>query len=99
GLVSSLARPDSNITGNTYQAPQLASKQLQLLHDIAPAVRRIAFLWSPSNPGHVASVAEHHAAAESLGLELVDVHVGTPAEIEPAFGTIRKLDADRKSVV
>jgi putative ABC transport system substrate-binding protein len=89
GLVASLARPGNNITGNTYQAPQLASKQLQLLMEVAPTVSRIAFLWNPQNPGMRATAPDHHAAARALGVELQDVLVTLPEEIEQAFETIR----------
>jgi putative ABC transport system substrate-binding protein len=99
GLVSNLAHPDGNITGNTYQAPQLASKQLQLLHDIAPTARRIAFLWNPLNPLHVASAPEHHAAAEALGLELVDVGVSEPGDIEHGIAAITAMGAQALRVL
>ena len=87
-----LARPETNITGNTYQAPQLASKPLQLLTEVAPMVSRIAFLWNPQTPGMIASAPDHHAAARALGVALQDVLVTVHEEIEQAFETIRNTE-------
>jgi putative ABC transport system substrate-binding protein len=94
GLVSSLARPDANLTGNTYGTPNLASKQLELLRDVAPAVSRIAFMWNPEAPGNRGNARAHHAAALALGLDLQDVLVRTPEEIPPAFEMIRSIRPD-----
>ena len=41
GLVDSLARPGGNITGVENLAPELDSKRLQLLREIAPRVKRL----------------------------------------------------------
>jgi putative transposase len=94
GLVSNLARPEDNLTGNTYGTPDLASKQLELLRDLAPAVSRIAFLWNPEAPGNRGNAREHHAAASALGLDLQDVLVHRPEEIAPAFEIIRGMRPD-----
>jgi putative ABC transport system substrate-binding protein len=93
GLVSNLAHPEANITGNTYAPPELASKQLQLLTDVAPAASRIALVWNPGVPSHPVNAAQHHAAASVLGIELHDVLVRVPEDIAPAFETIRGIDA------
>jgi len=91
GLVSSLAHPEANLTGNTYAPPDLGSKQLQLLMDVAPISSRTAFLWNPGVPGHVPNAAQHHVAARALGMDLVDVLVRAPEDIAPAFDTIRSI--------
>jgi putative ABC transport system substrate-binding protein len=88
GLVSNLARPDSNVTGSTFLVPHLASKQLELFKEVAPAMTRIALLWNPQNPSQRLQAPEHHLAAAGLGFEMHDVLVRTPEEIEPAFNTI-----------
>ncbi len=50
GLVASLARPRSNITGLSLLAPELVGKQLEFLKDVLPTVSRVALLWNPTNP-------------------------------------------------
>ena len=91
GLVSSLARPDANLTGNTYGAPNMASKQLELLRDVAGGISRVAFLWNPESPGNRGNARDHQAAAPDLGLELLDVPVRTPAEISTVLDNIRMM--------
>lgn len=55
GLVTSLARPGGNITGNTILGPEVAGKRLQLLKEVIPSLSRVAFLWNPDNASHPAS--------------------------------------------
>ena len=73
GLVTSLARPGGNITGNTILAPDVAGKRLRLLKEIIPTLSRVAFLWNPDNASHPAQLAELRAAAQTLGLQLIPV--------------------------
>ena len=47
GLVASLARPGGNVTGNTFLAPELGPKRLQLLREVVPGVTRVAALQHP----------------------------------------------------
>ena len=44
GLVTSLARPGGNITGNTILGPDIVTKKLQILKDAIPSVASIAYL-------------------------------------------------------
>ena len=53
-LVSSLARPGGNITGNTILGPDVAGKRLQLLKEVIPSLSRVVFLWNPDNASHPA---------------------------------------------
>ena len=50
GLVSSLARPEANLTGVGALAVRTVAKRLQLLHELMPAATEIAFLRNPTNP-------------------------------------------------
>jgi putative tryptophan/tyrosine transport system substrate-binding protein len=50
GLVSSLARPGGNVTGNTILGTEMSAKRLQLLQEIAPGASRVAFLWIATTP-------------------------------------------------
>src|SRR6516164_10956995 len=44
GLVSSIARPEGNITGTTAMTSELAPKRLELLKDAAPSMSRVLVL-------------------------------------------------------
>jgi ABC-type uncharacterized transport system substrate-binding protein len=48
GLVVSLARPGTNVTGLSNLAAELVSKQLQLLKEVVPGLSRVAVLWNPT---------------------------------------------------
>ena len=69
GLVTSLARPGENITGNTILGPDVASKRLQLLKEGVPA-SRVALLWNPDNASHAAYLEEMRIAASTLDVTL-----------------------------
>jgi putative tryptophan/tyrosine transport system substrate-binding protein len=51
GLIASLARPASNVTGFYNQSPELSGKRLELLKEAAPKVSRVAVLWNPDGAG------------------------------------------------
>jgi putative ABC transport system substrate-binding protein len=70
GLVASLARPGSNVTGLTMMSPDLAGKQLQLLKEMVPKVSRVAFLRNPDNPASAAGLREAEVAARALGVRI-----------------------------
>jgi putative tryptophan/tyrosine transport system substrate-binding protein len=53
GFVASLPRPGGNITGFMLQEAGMAGKWLELLTEIAPAVRRAALMFNPDTAPHV----------------------------------------------
>ena len=53
GFVKSLASPGSNATGFTIMEPSMGGKWLELLKEIAPQVRRVAFLFNPETAPYV----------------------------------------------
>ena len=94
GLVSSLARPGGNITGNTILGPDVAGKRLQLLKEVIPSLSRVAFLWNPDNASHPAQLAELQAAVQTLGLTLIPVAVRSSDEFDNAFAAMIKERPD-----
>jgi putative ABC transport system substrate-binding protein len=67
GLIQSVARPGGNITGLFLDTPALAAKWLQLMREMVPGLKRIAFAWQPSAGRSQLDVALRTAA--NLGLE------------------------------
>jgi putative ABC transport system substrate-binding protein len=89
GLVASLARPGGNTTGFTQMSAELDSKRLGLLHEIAPAVSRAAFLIDPSlTPGLAKRFSDAEAVARTLGIALRRIDAATPAELTAALAMI-----------
>jgi putative tryptophan/tyrosine transport system substrate-binding protein len=68
GLVASLNRPEGNLTGVSLQQTAAAPQRLELLHQVKPAERSIAFLVNPTNPRYAeAETKEVRSAANALG--------------------------------
>jgi len=88
GLVTSLARPGGNITGNSMMSPDLVEKQLQILKEVVPRVSRVALLYNPANPGNAPQVQHAQEAARALGVRLQLLEVKTPADIDSAFAAM-----------
>ena len=88
GLVSSLARPGGNITGNTILGAEVAGKRVQLLKEVLPSLSRVAFLWNPDNASHPVQLAEVRGAAATLGIKLLPLAVRSPDEFDDAFATM-----------
>jgi putative ABC transport system substrate-binding protein len=92
GLVASLARPGGNVTGVTYGVDtDIFGKQLGLLKEAIPKVRRVAVLWNPGNsPAQPLIMSSVKAAAQSLGLQLQLLEAREPGEFDGAFAAMAK---------
>ena len=89
GLVESLSRPGGNVTGLSLQANDLAGKRLQLIREIIPNVRRVAFLAGSNTDQTATEVAEFRAAAPTLGLEIIRADIFQPDDIAPVIESLR----------
>ena len=69
GLVASLSRPDSNLTGATTLTLEVGPKWLQLMHEMVPNAKSLALLINPTSPNLAeAQSRDLQAAARSRGL-------------------------------
>jgi putative tryptophan/tyrosine transport system substrate-binding protein len=89
GLVASLARPGGNVTGLSNQSPDTAGKQVELLREVVPGLRRFAVLANIGNPVSGLEMGEIHAAAKALGLDVVTLEIRRGEDIAPAFETLK----------
>jgi hypothetical protein len=64
GLVASLNRPGSNLTGVAMFGVEIAGERLELLHKAVPAAETIALLVGPDNPYNQAETRDLARAAE-----------------------------------
>jgi putative ABC transport system substrate-binding protein len=70
GLVASLSRPGGNITGVTNLGEAVASKGLEVMHELVPTAKIMALLINPTNSRLMDPVTrEVQAAARTLGLQ------------------------------
>jgi putative ABC transport system substrate-binding protein len=94
GLVASLNRPGGHVTGVSLLSSVLGAKRVELLHELAPKVSRIALLMNPSNPNAAAEQADAQAGARALGLETHVLHARNAREIDTAFEELVQAKAD-----
>lgn len=86
GLVQSLGRPGGTLTGVTFfGGGQLGAKRLDLLHELVPGNKPVAFLMDSTWPAAAEELPEVEAAARALGRGLVIHRVATRSEIDAAF--------------
>jgi ABC-type uncharacterized transport system substrate-binding protein len=94
GLVETLSHPGKNVTGIAMLQTAVTAKRLELLRELVPAARSIAFLVNPGNPGFAnAETKEVQEAARVLGVDLLILNAGDPSEIDAAFTTIVQQQA------
>ncbi len=99
GLVASLARPGSNVTGVSNIDVGLAAKRLQLLKEVLPNLSLVAVLRNPTNQVGELQFRETQAAARSLGIEIQLVDVRDPKELESAFSVMDRARAGAFTVM
>jgi putative ABC transport system substrate-binding protein len=93
GLVKSLARPGTNVTGMAMQFDALIAKQIELLAEIVPGMSRVGFLAddSASASGRFQNYARGGAGAKRLALTIEAAH--EPESIRRAFAGFAKARA------
>jgi putative ABC transport system substrate-binding protein len=84
GFVASLSHPGGNITGFIFTEAELAGKRLELLTEIAPSVKRVAFMFNPATAPNSSTryLPQLEAAARSLKVEPITAPIHNEAEIE-----------------
>jgi putative ABC transport system substrate-binding protein len=85
GLVKSLERPGTNVTGTTMYAPQLIGERLRILKRIIPNLDKIAMVINGDNPNNSSQVERVRSEARGLRIEVLALDLRKPEEIEPAF--------------
>jgi putative tryptophan/tyrosine transport system substrate-binding protein len=94
GLVASLSRPDSNLTGATTLTLEVGPKWLQLLHEMVPHATSIALLINPTSPNLAEAQSRVlEAAARSRALQLPVLQASTDQHFDSAFARVAQLGA------
>jgi putative tryptophan/tyrosine transport system substrate-binding protein len=107
GLVPSLAHPGGNLTGVSLLMTDVAGKRLELLRNIRPTIRTVAFLGSTGDTKAAASdvtlfetfAGEARTAAGRLGVRLSVYPVAGPPVINQAIFDAMKLDGCEAVIV
>jgi putative ABC transport system substrate-binding protein len=95
GIVTSLSRPNENITGVSIFTSELSAKRLSLLHQLVPRATSIAVLVNPKGPGPDILLHDTQEAAPALGVQVSIVTATTENELDEALTAIaqHKFDA------
>jgi putative ABC transport system substrate-binding protein len=96
GLVTSLSRPDGNITGVESLNSEIAAKRLELLRELVPGATRFAVLVNSADSADSteAQLKDVSAAARVMGLEIQVLNADSIAEIDAAFETMGRERPD-----
>jgi putative ABC transport system substrate-binding protein len=90
GLVTSLARPDGNITGVASANVDLRPKSLDLLTEVVPKTSHVGFLMMRGSPALLGSWQNLEAAAPARGVKMRRYDVTGPADFEHAFSAMAR---------
>jgi putative ABC transport system substrate-binding protein len=94
GVVTSLARPDGNLTGWSNMLPETSAKLLGLLKEVIPNGSRVAVLSDQTNPGKALDLKVLLAAAQRVKLTIRSLPVRGLSDIKAAFSAMTKERPD-----
>ena len=90
GLVSNFARPGGNATGLQNFDPSMGGKWLEVLKDLEPRIRRVAFMFNPGTAPLGAHWQSFEAGAALQSVEPVAAVVHNAVEIERAIAGLAR---------
>ena len=88
GLVNSLNRPGSNLTGVTFIGASLGAKRLELVRELFSNAGSIALLTHPNSPDAREELQDLQEAANSKGQKLLVLTASSDRELEEAFRSV-----------
>jgi len=88
GFIASYAHPGGNVTGNTGTASDVIGKQLALLKELVPGLRRLAVLYLGADPSAARVIGELGPAARALKLEPVPLDFTEAQDFAPQLGRV-----------
>ena len=91
GVVKSLAKPGGNVTGLSFLGPELAVKQMELLKEIVPAVRKISLLATRGTQPEVLFLREMERAAPALGVSVWFAEAAPNVAFKSIFDNLSRL--------
>jgi len=89
-VVESFAHPGGNMTGISYFTLEIVGKRLEILRQIIPGVKRIAFIANPQHPGEQKEYAAAQTAATQLGMSVHYFPVQSSADLDSALADIAR---------
>lgn len=92
GTVKALARPEGNVTGFSLMSLDLVPKQLEMLREVQPKLKRVSLLINPAVAVHKTFLAKAQSVAQKLGIAILPVEASRPEEVERGFAAMAAWD-------
>jgi putative ABC transport system substrate-binding protein len=89
GFVNSLSSPGGNITGVSGATAELAAKNVELMKEVIPSVRRVALLANQPDPFHATLIQHFQRAAAQLKVETKIVLARAGDDFDSHFAAVR----------
>src|SRR5215475_6878970 len=93
GVIKSLERPGTNVTGTTAYAPELVSERLQTLKRIVPTVDKVAMALNGNNANNAAQFGLLRSEAQKLAIAVESLDIRKPEDVDAAFDKALVLGA------
>lgn len=93
GLVTSLSRPEGNLTGATTLAVEMGPKRFELLHEVVPRAELFGALVNPTGPNLRSVMRDIEIVARSLPVPIRVLHASIVADFERIFAALAELRA------
>ena len=87
GFATSLARPESNITGFQASDADLGGKWVEVLREADPAVSRVAAIYGSDSKGNIAFLAAAEAGARSIAVPLTAIDVSKDQKLDTGLAS------------
>jgi putative ABC transport system substrate-binding protein len=85
GVVKSLDKPGTNVTGTTMTAPQLIGERLRILRLIVPNIDKVAMALNGDNVNNASQFSLLQSEALKLGIDVLALDIRKPEDVDPAF--------------
>jgi putative ABC transport system substrate-binding protein len=85
GVVKSLERPETNVTGTTMYAPQLIGERLRILKRLTPQLDKVAMTLNGQNPSNTAQFELLRSEAKVLGIAVEQLDIRKPEDVDASF--------------
>jgi putative ABC transport system substrate-binding protein len=97
GLVESLGRPGTNVTGVFLDLADVSAKCLQFLAEVVSGLQVVGIMWDPVTGPYQLAAVEQEAAAS--GMKLLIHRTNALAEVDAAFRTAKAQQAQAVSIL
>ena len=93
GVVGSLSRPGGNLTGVSSLSVEVSRKRLEFMREVRPSTKVFAVAVNPASPTSNSQLKNLHAAADTLGLEIVVLKASIEQEFDAMFRAVHEMQA------